>query len=181
MSTRFIDSVITYKILHLLVTPFTETDAYKLGIIDSKGKELKRMSTLHTTKDRDAYTLLHRLVFRLKRIIEKVPVENKKLLSFAAALALIKEELEKNKESIDLEIKFLDAMKRPLVEEQCLLNVYLSENKLVPFKYFYEEAPVNNIAATPGIDSYSPTMPGVGKKVTVRNKRKKFIVARRAG
>lgn len=88
---RFVDSIIAYRILRMLTTPFNETDAYRLGIIDDKGKELKKMGSLNSVDERDAYSILHRMVFRIKRIIEKVPVENKKLVSFAAALSLIKE------------------------------------------------------------------------------------------
>jgi len=89
--SRFVDAIITYRILRKLTTPFNETDAFKQGIIDDKGKILKRWNDLNTVDERDAYTLLDRLVWRLKRIIEKVPYENKKTVSFAAALALIKE------------------------------------------------------------------------------------------
>ena len=39
---RFVDSIITYRILHKLVTPFDQTDAYKLGIIDQYGNPLKK-------------------------------------------------------------------------------------------------------------------------------------------
>ena len=72
--SRFVDSLIAYRILRLLVIPFEETDAYKLGIIDASGKELKRMSQLNTVAERDAYTILHRMIFRLKRIVQKVPI-----------------------------------------------------------------------------------------------------------
>ena len=87
MPNRFIDAAIVYRILKMLVTPFDKTDAFRLGIIDAKGKILKKAVQLKTTEERNAYTLLHRLVFRLKRIIEKVPIENKKFLSYAAAFA----------------------------------------------------------------------------------------------
>ena len=53
---KFVDSIIAYRILKLLVTPFDQTDAYKLGIIDAKGKELKRMQSLNSVNERDAYT-----------------------------------------------------------------------------------------------------------------------------
>ena len=66
---QFVDNIIAYKILNLLVTPFENTDAFKLGIIDKNGKELKPMSALHTVQEREAYTLLHRSVFRIKKII----------------------------------------------------------------------------------------------------------------
>ena len=78
---RFVDSVIAIRILKLLTTPFEKTKAYELGIIDDKGKELKKMRDLRSVTERDAYTVLHRLVYRLKKIIERVPIENKKLLS----------------------------------------------------------------------------------------------------
>lgn len=96
--SRFVDTIITYRILKILTTPFEETDAYRLGIIDKRGQILKKERELNSVEERDAYTLLHRLVYRLKRIIEKVPFENKRILSFAAALTLIKENLELNRE-----------------------------------------------------------------------------------
>ena len=45
---RFVDSIIAYRILRMLTTPFNETDAYRLGIIDDKGKELKKMGSLNS-------------------------------------------------------------------------------------------------------------------------------------
>lgn len=170
MATRFVDSLITYRILRLLTTPFNETEAFKLGIIDAKGKELKKMSQLNTVAERDAYTLLHRLVFRLKKIVEKVPLENKKFLSFAAALALVKEQVELNNEPINLESKYLNKLSENLAEE--LKEVMLfNEKGLKPFRIFIEDAPANNAAATPGIDGFTPDTIGVRKK-------KKLILTR---
>ena len=122
--SRAIDSIIAYRILQLLVTPFDDTEAFRLGIIDAKGKELKKMGQLNTVAERDAYTILHRLVFRLKRIIEKVPIENKKILSFAAALSLIKEHYEANIEPLDLEFQYVKRMRADLSEELDLVNRY---------------------------------------------------------
>ena len=68
---RFVDSVITYRILKLLVTPFDKTKAFQLGIIDSKGKELKKMRQLNTVAERDAYSLLHRLIYTRTNRIRK--------------------------------------------------------------------------------------------------------------
>lgn len=164
MATRFVDSLITYRILRLLTTPFVNTDAYRLGIIDAKGKELKRMSQLNTVAERDAYTLLHRLVFRLKRIVEKVPLENKKFLSFAAALALVKEQVEQNKEPVDLELRYFSKLNENLTEEIKLVEDFNSSLRIKSFKYFLEDAPVNNAAATPGIAGFTPETLGVKKK-----------------
>ena len=59
------DLVFTIRFLKLLVTPFEKQEAYKYGIIDDKGKVLKKYKTLKLEKERKAYTLLHRFVFNL--------------------------------------------------------------------------------------------------------------------
>lgn len=169
---RFVDSMIALRILNLLVTPFDRTPAYQMGIIDEKGRELKKMSQLNTVEQRDAYTLLHRLVYRLKRIIEKVPIENKKLVSLAAAYSLIKECLNENREPIDLEIRYINILESDLTEEVLLVEKVLSEEKMFTFKQFTEEmgagavsggVPVNN-AGSPGIAGLPPDDPPVSKK-----------------
>lgn len=180
MATRFLDSLITYRILMLLTTPFVNTDAYKLGIIDAKGKELKRMSQLNTVAERDAYTLLHRLVFRLKRIIEKVPLENKKLLSFAAALALIKESVEQNKEPVNLEYLYLNKFDTDLSAETHLVETFLQKTTLRPFKHFYEDAPANNAVATPGIAGFTPDTTVVKKPMQTLYRRGNIANAKSA-
>ena len=37
---RAIDLFVTYRFIKLLVTPFKDTDAFKLGIIDEKGNRV---------------------------------------------------------------------------------------------------------------------------------------------
>ena len=37
---RAIDLFVTYRFLRLLTTPFEDTDAFKLGIIDEKGNRV---------------------------------------------------------------------------------------------------------------------------------------------
>ena len=88
MASRGIDFLITYRVSKLLVTPFEKQEAYKFGIIDDKCKVLKKYKTLKTEKERKAYTLLHRFVFNLKRILQRVGLGSK-LGSFAVALALL--------------------------------------------------------------------------------------------
>lgn len=171
--SRFVDSVIAYRILRMLVTPFTDTDAYRLGIIDAKGKEIKKMRNLNTVDERDAYTILHRMIFRLKRIIEKVPIQNKILVSWAAALSLIKEHYDSKIEPINLEQLFLNRLNEDLSEEVYLVEEFYSNKKLIPFKLYAEEAPVNSAAATPGIDGFTPDTLGVKKK------KKKFPILTR--
>lgn len=174
--SRFVDSVIAYRILKLLVTPFEETDAFKLGIIDQRGKELKTMKDLNSVDERDAYTILHRLVFRIKRIIEKVPIENKKLATFAAALSLVKEYTELNREPIDLEVQLIERVSQELVEEKNIVSDFFNE-KRISFKVFFEEAPANNASATPGIAGFTPETLGVKKKKTpiIATRKKPYV------
>lgn len=167
---RFVDSMIALRILKMLVTPFEDTDAYRLGIIDDKGHELKKMRDLKTVEQRDAYTLLHRLVYRIKKIINKVPVDNKKILSLAAAYSLIKENYEAGKEPINLERQFLARLETNLTEEINYIKTIAEEPKLFTFKQFSEEmgaAPANNAAASPGVAGLGQDVP-----VSVRAQKK---------
>jgi hypothetical protein len=99
MASRAIDAFITFRFLKLLVTPFDKTEAFKLGIIDNRGKVLRRYKTLERIEERQAYTILHRLVFNVKKLIEKVPGGKSRLASYAAALFLIKEHVSEMNDS----------------------------------------------------------------------------------
>ena len=81
-----------YQFLKKLVTPFEKTEAFKLGIIDEKGKILKRRRDLETDDEKSAYNLSDTLVWNLKKILGKIPLGKSKLASYAAALWLIKEQ-----------------------------------------------------------------------------------------
>ena len=48
---RVIDALIAYRLLKLLVTPFKKTKAYKLGIVDEKGKEIENGDGISHQKD----------------------------------------------------------------------------------------------------------------------------------
>lgn len=89
--SRIVDNLIAYRVLSMLVTPFTDTKAFKLGIIDAKGNTLRKTSELKTSEEREEFTYLHRLVFNLKKILLKLPGGDSKLKNIIAALWLIKE------------------------------------------------------------------------------------------
>jgi hypothetical protein len=91
MASRLVDTLITYRIVKLLSTPFEKQEAFKQGIIDKDGKVLKRNRDLKTDKEKSAYTYLHRFIFNLKRILGKVGLGSK-LGSFAVSLALLLKE-----------------------------------------------------------------------------------------
>ena len=99
---RAIDLLITYRVIKMLVTPFEKQPAYALGIIDKNGKVLRKSKTLTTAKEKEAYTILHRFVFNLKRIINFIPGGKSKLGTYAAALGLLLKE-EKEINAVELE------------------------------------------------------------------------------
>ena len=96
--SRVIDALVAYRVLKLLVTPFNKTEAFRLGIIDEKGKVLKKSKTIKTDKERNAYTLLIRFVFNLKRMLSKIGIRGPLGSKVAAALAFFKEEHGNNPE-----------------------------------------------------------------------------------
>ena len=102
---RAIDALIAFRLIKLLVTPFNRTPAYKLGIIDEKGKVLikarefkKKFSGSEIGPARKAYTMLTRFVFNLKRLLAKVGIRGPLGTSAAAAIAFFKEEYGENPE-----------------------------------------------------------------------------------
>ena len=98
--SRVIDAVIAYRVLKLLVTPFNKTKAFELGIIDAKGKVLIKSRNIETAEQRNAYTLLIRFVFNLKKLLGKVGIRGPIGTAAAAALAFFKEQ---NGENLEVE------------------------------------------------------------------------------
>ena len=94
--SRVIDALVAYRVLKLLVTPFNKTKAFALGIIDEKGKVLVKSKNIrklpNPDKARNAYTLLIRFVFNLKRMLSKIGIRGPLGSATAAAIAFFKEE-----------------------------------------------------------------------------------------
>ena len=96
--SRIIDGLIAWRILKLLTTRFDRTEAYKLGIIDDKGKVLIKSKDIKDKKQRNAYTLLIRFVFNLKRMLGKIGLRGRLGSAAAAAIAFFKEQYGENPE-----------------------------------------------------------------------------------
>ena len=127
---RAIDLFVTYRFIKLLVTPFEKTDAFKLGIIDADGKRILEPGTsnkptiLRTVEEKSAYTVLHKLVFNIKKIFGKVPGLRTKLGTYAAALFLLKDTF---KESVDDPDVFEKEFMKYLKEEGYEIDNSISE------------------------------------------------------
>ena len=96
MANRIVDLLITYRIVKLMATDFKNQEAFKFGIIDAKGKQLRKNRELNTEAEKDSYTVLHRFVFNLKRLLAKFGLTSS-ISNFAVALAFI---LKENQELI---------------------------------------------------------------------------------
>jgi hypothetical protein len=128
MSSRMIDNLIAVRMLYMLVTPFEKTKAYELGIIDADGKILRKASQLTTDDEKDAYNYLTRLVFNVKRLINKLPGGESKLKNFVAAYFLIKESYKKKSTIVnEEELIRLCEQNIILVEEQIQVEKILEE------------------------------------------------------
>ena len=111
-----------YKFLRILTTPWEKTEAFKLGIINEKGKILKKKARLKTIAEKEAYTMMDRLVWKLKRLMEKIPFGKSRLASYAAALWLIKEEKNFNGTDEELQESVLSFLETDWEDEARILK-----------------------------------------------------------
>ena len=107
---NLVDNAVALRVLYLLVTPFDKWPAYHEGIIDKDGNALKNAQSFN-------WTMLHRLVARLKMLLGKLPGGKTKVASYLAAYLLVKENM--NTEHIDYS--------------------YITENDLLNVKYTFDE------------------------------------------
>jgi hypothetical protein len=129
-----VDIYIVYKFIRLLTTSWDETDAFKLGVIDAHGKLLKDVHHL-SVEQAKSYTLFHRLVFNIKRLVEKIPGGKSKIGTYAAALYLLKEQLDEEGQIV-LERSFMSFVtENKAVDENYLEEQYLPEELLPHGQY----------------------------------------------
>ena len=127
---RAIDLFVTYRFLKLLTTPFEKQDAFKLGIIDKDGNRIRQPKStkpaveLATSELKNSYTILHKLVFNVKKLFNKVPGLRTKVGTYAAALFLLKDT---SKESVDDPDVFEKEFMKYLKEEGIEMDNSISE------------------------------------------------------
>ena len=132
---RAIDLFVTYRFLKILTTPFDKQEAFKLGIIDKNGNRIipqqkgwsKRTKAppLETEREKESYTILHKLIFNIKKLFNKVPGLRTKVGTYAAALYLLKDTF---KESVDDPDMFEKEFMKYLKEEGVELDDSISES-----------------------------------------------------
>lgn len=153
MASGAFDLILLYNFLKKLVTPFNKWDAYKSGVIDADGKILAQAKD-RTPEQKKSWGYYDRLVANLKKLIAKVPGGKSRIATFAAALLLLKEEIENPDDVVSLEETF---------------NKYLEEAELLN-----EEGPANVVGggAIAGVGVGPKGEPGVKKK-----KKRKVVLA----
>ncbi len=127
------DVIYAFKFLRTLTKPWNKMKAFELGIIDKDGKVLKKGKDLETSEEKAAYTIFHRLVFNVKRLIGKVPGGKTTIGSYAAALFLLKEHVDLSEEEIKAVMsEVLDAHELESLEEA---TWFQEDSKLKPGEY----------------------------------------------
>ena len=163
--SRLVDNLITLRMLRLFTVKYEETDAYRLGIINDKGEQLIKMRNFVRREQSDAYTLLHRLVFRLRGLIEKIPFVKSRLANYAAALILIREKIVKEEEFFETD----DVLLEKLDHAEHRPGFYLAEQEI---RKHWEDAAANATgSAVAGTGEDSDT-------VVVKKKKRKTAVFR---
>jgi len=132
---RAIDLFVTYRFIRLLTTPFEKTDAFKMGIIDKDGNRTDKK--LYKIGEKNAYTILHKLVFNIKKLFQKVPGLRTKVGTYAAALFLLKD-------------TFKEHVEDPQMFEKEFLK-YLEENNIELDDSIVEEVTLDNGKLSKGI------------------------------
>lgn len=161
--SKLVDNLIALRMLRLFTVKYEETDAYKLGIINDKGEQIIPMRNFVRREQEQSYTLLHRLVFRLRGLLEKVPFVKSRLANYAAALLLVREKVVKEEEFWETDAVLLEkldaAQHRP--------GFYLAEQQI---RKHWEDAAANATgSAVAGTGEDSDT-------VVVKKKKRKTAV-----
>lgn len=79
------DFVVAYKIIKSLAKPWDEFDAYELGLIDDEGKKIK---TPETREEKNAYSSFNKIIFNLKRLMQKFVGKNRKINKVVSTMLL---------------------------------------------------------------------------------------------
>tara|TARA_B100001964_G_scaffold195944_1_gene220252 strand:+ start:2241 stop:2852 length:612 start_codon:yes stop_codon:yes gene_type:complete len=134
-----IDLFVAYRFLRILTTPFEKTDAYKFGIIDKKGNRIRKEKSskpavdLTTSELKNAYTILHKLVFNIKKIFAKVPGLKTKVGTYAAALFLLKDTFKENFEDPRfIEKTFLEYLKENYEIDDSISEEVIGFGEILP-------------------------------------------------
>ena len=153
-----IDLWMVYSFVRRLVTPFSEWEAYKLGIIDERGTVLKKRRELRRQDEIRAFGVFDVLILNLKKLLERLPAGQTRLASYAAALWLIREHKaftpdslltedisdEQIQESVNL---FFSGYTDYTILQESVKEKMHDLDTLFEERFVYEDAPTNSVGA----------------------------------
>lgn len=145
------DLVYSLRFLRILTTPWKKTNAYKLGIIDKDGSRITSKK-VRSSEEKSAYNTFHRLVFSIKRILNSIPKERRKLATYTSAFFLIKEHYGVSDDALK---KLLEKMGEDLesLSEETQSSWFVSEDEQGPFipkgRYRLQTEKVLNVSLEP--------------------------------
>ena len=169
MAEKVADLILTYQFIKRLVQPFDETDAFKNGIIDENGMRIKSKE-IKTSVEKKSYGYYDRMVFNLKKLLEKLPGGKNKLASYAAALFLLKEACSPEQPEYT-EQELQEGLDKNIKE--------LKGAKMKEYNELFEDTPANatGTSVAGDDDTYVP----VAKTDKEKKKKKKKILIDRDG
>jgi len=153
-----IDLQIAIRVIKVIMTPYKDLDAFKLGIIDDSGNQIKTSYELKSTEEKNAFSPLMKVLIRIKQLFEKYNVKRAQAQPFvtmAGALKFVRE----SETFIGFE-RFVDEYNP-------------SSNEIERIKQICEEigTGIASVASIPPT-STSPVVPSIDNKYTKRNRKR---------
>jgi hypothetical protein len=150
--SRALDAIVVIRILKMLATPIEKSDAFKAGIVDKTGKKIKEPSG---SNELNMYSMLQKFVYKIQYAINHSSAyQSKRLLSFASAIALMREY-----EETDTQEDVSTLLELYMNDEQVRQNAKLLEYNLISFKDYYTEEVAANAVGHGAVDAI-----GIGAK-----------------
>ena len=160
-----LDTVIGIRILKLLSTPVKKSKAFQLGIINAEGKKLRNP----TSGEKQYYTFLNRFVFKVQYALTKSPnMQAKRLLTFAAAIAMLREYKEE-----DDTTEVMSLLELHMLDDSVQRQSRLLESNVLSFKTYIDEMNGVGGGAIAGVGIGPQGEPGVDPRLMPMARRKK--------
>ena len=154
-----IDNAIAVRIIYLLTLPFEKWEAFKDGFIDADGERNEKPMP----ENYNDWSMLHRLVCRLKKLLGKLPAGKSSIASITAAYLLVKEGVEQKLTLEEVEDNFNNK-----VNENVSFKSYQFVTSTLKYLNEEGEAPSNSITGVAGIKP-GEEPPGPKKRKKVKN------------
>jgi|TARA_R100000084_G_scaffold87501_1_gene41842 hypothetical protein len=136
MASSAVDIFMVYQFLKRLALPYDKWDAYKTGVIDKDGNIITPKNK-RDFQQKQSFKTFDIMIWKLKRLLNKIPMGKSKIASYAAALWLIREydETKSEEQVLKEDVDFLKYMHD------------IRNERFEKFRQFIEDAPTNATGA----------------------------------